>query len=321
MRRLSLFIACTLAWGMAKATPPQVHDLATGFARFWERTQDMPPAERVALFKRDVASAFPDFYGVQRYGGKRTDAEQDARIERALREFPAIRDDFQHKANGAARQLARHAATLRQAFSDFRLPQQVYLVHSLGEMDAGPRTLNGRDYLVFGVDLMAKLHGRNDESAFYQHELFHTWHLQLLGECDSGQVWSSLWKEGLATYVSQVLNPQANERELLLDYPAGMPARTRAMLPAAWRQLDEVLASSEASAWGGQFHTRTDDGTGLPGRRGYYLGYLVAEAAAKQHSLQALATRDCAASRELVRSTVQALGRQALDGAAPPRQQ
>lgn len=317
MRRLSLFITCLLAWGATHAASPQVHDLASGFARFWERTQDIAPAERVARFKREVAPTFPDFYGVERYQGARTVTEQDQVIDRALRDFPAIRADFEGKARGAAHDIARHVATLEQTFPGFQAPKEVYLVHSLGEMDAGPRTLGGRDYLIFGVDLMAKLHGKNDESAFYQHELFHAWHLQLLGDCDSGQVWSSLWKEGLATYVSKVLNPQATERELLLDFPAGMPERTRALLPAAFAQLEAVLASGDRLAWGGQFHSRTDDGTGLPGRRGYYLGYLVAEAAAKRHSLHTLATLDCASSRALARSTVQALRAQA----AVPRQQ
>lgn len=168
-------------------------------------------------------------------------------------------------------------------------------------MDAGPRSLAGRDVLVFGVDLMAKLHGDDDESAFFQHELFHLYHQRLLGDCDSGKVWSSLWKEGLATYVSQQLNPGASERELLLDFPAGMPARTRAA------QLGSVLDSEDATTWGGLVHTRTPDGAELPGRRGYYLGSLLAQEAGKHDSLQELARLDCGRARSVVQAALRSL--------------
>lgn len=33
-------------------------------------------------------------------------------------------------------------------------------------------------------------------------------------------MWQPLWREGLATYVSKVMNPDATESEMLLDFPA-----------------------------------------------------------------------------------------------------
>lgn len=305
MKRSIVFTACLIA--CAAQAAPQVHDHASAFAAFWERTRDKAIAERVALFKREVAPAFPPFYGIERYGGKRTQEEQDRLIEHALLDFAPIRDAFIQKANGSEQELRRHVATITRHFPDYRPGIDVRLVHSLGEMDGGPRSLAGRDYLVFGLDVMARLHGTKDESAFYQHELFHTYHQQQLGDCDDGQVWSSLWKEGLATHVSQVLNPGADESQLLLDFPSGMPARTRAVLPQALRQLRSVWASEDDTTWGGLFHLRTDDGTGLPGRRGYYLGYLVAREAGKRFSLQELAKLDCAAARTVALAAVDSL--------------
>jgi hypothetical protein len=54
------------------------------------------------------------------------------------------------------------------------------------------------------------------------------------------------------------------------------------------------------------FSTGKDD-TGLPSRRGYYLGYLVAQEAGKRHSMQELATLDCKRAHALVTATVHAL--------------
>lgn len=309
MRRLvhlALFFSAA-----AGAAEPPVHHLAPAFSAFWDRTRDEPMPVRVKHFKEQVAPSFPAFYGVARYGGARTQAEQDRLIEKAIADFPAIRERYARKAAGLEAQLRRHQQTLKKNFPDYRPDTEIYLLHSLGEMDAGPRSLAGRDVLVFGVDLMAKLHGDDDESAFFQHELFHLHHQRLLGDCESGKVWSSLWKEGLATHVSQQLNPDASERELLLDFPAGMPARTRAALPAALAQLEAVLDSEDAATWGGLFHTRTDDGTALPGRRGYYLGYLVAKEAGKRHTMQELARLDCSGARATVQSALRGLREEA----------
>lgn len=295
----------------ACAAEPPVHNLAPTFSTFWDNTRDEPMPMRIEHFKEQIAPSFPAFYGVARYGGARTQAEQDRLIERAIADFPAIRERYARKAAGLETQLRRHQQALQQSFPDYRPDTEIYLLHSLGEMDAGPRSLAGRDVLVFGVDLMAKLHGDDDESAFFQHELFHLYHQRLLDDCESGKVWSSLWKEGLATYVSQQLNPGASERELLLDFPAGMPARTRAMLPAALAQLETVLDSDDATTWGGLFHTRTNDGTALPGRRGYYLGYLVAREAGKRRSIQELARLDCGGARAAVQSALRGLREEA----------
>lgn len=46
---------------------------------------------------------------------------------------------------------------------------------------------------------------------------------------------------------------------------------------------------------------------GEPARRGYYLGYLVAQEAAKTHWLRQLGKLDCKAARALVGQTVQTL--------------
>ena len=68
-----------------------------------------------------------------------------------------------------------------------------------------------------------------------------------------------------------------------------------------------MLDNEDAATWGGLFHRRTNDGTALTGRRGYYLGYLVARKAGKRHSLQELARLDCSGARATVQSALRGL--------------
>lgn len=289
------------------AKTPQVRNIAPAFGDFWDRTRDLPMPQRVAEFKKQVAAQFPEFYGIERYAGRRTQAEQDKRIERAIENFPAMRSEYARKAQQFEAELPRYMASFRTRFPDYRQTTDIYVLHSLGEMDGGPREFGGRAYLVFGVDGMVQYHGSGNEAAFFHHELFHTYHKAMLGDCEDERIWSYLWREGLATYVAKVLNPGANDRELLLDFPEGMAVRTRANLAASLKQLEQVLDSEDSAMGAELFQVRADAVTGLPIRRGYYLGYLVAQEAATSRSVGELAKLDCRTARETVFSAIQAL--------------
>lgn len=299
------WIALVASWALSAQAAMPVKDLTLAFDDFHARTAQLPLPERVAEFRRTVGAQFPQFYGDER--GTWTPAEQDARIAAAITGYPAMREAYLKKARGFGAQLPGHVATFQQRFPDYRLPGNIWFVHGLGEMDGGTRELAGHHYLIFAADGMAKYHGDNDEAAFFHHELFHTYHEPKLAACnDSSAVWPRLWTEGLATYVSHVMHPEASDKELLLDFPNGIVTRTRANLPAAWDQLEQVLDSKDPAVNASLFEMGGKHPV-LPPRRGYYLGYLVAQEAARTHSLAELAALTCEPARQLVSRTVRAL--------------
>jgi hypothetical protein len=321
MRRL-LFAAATCALAASvfandavhqpAAAVPRVHNIAQSFVDFYDTNKDKPSAEQAAAFRATVAVGFPQFYGVERYHGERPQAEQDKSIDKAVKAFPEIREGYLRKSRQFETELPRYIASFKEWFPDYVPSTEIYVLHTLGEMDGGTRTLNGKNYLIFGVDGMVRYHGKGNESAFFHHELFHTYHEPVLEACDGddGPIWVSLWTEGLATYVSKAMNPQANDVELLLDFPGGMAERTRKVLPASFAHLEKVLDNTDRSTYAGLFNGKQDE-TGLPPRRGYYLGYLVAEEAARKQGVRELAKLDCGKVHELVVATVHELsGRQ-----------
>ncbi|MCS0580855.1 hypothetical protein NX784_04575 [Massilia pinisoli] len=304
MRFLWLAIA-TVFSASACAASPRLHNDAMAFVHFWDANHDHPPAAQVAAFKTIVAPTFPAFYKAERFQSFLTPAQYDERIVTAVRDFPAIRTTYVQKAQQFGAQLPGYMASFKATFPDFVAPDDIYVVHSLGEMDGGMRAIDGKDYLIFGIDRMVQLRGDGDQSAFFHHELFHHYHLPRVAECGSNSVWSSLWVEGLATYVSKVLNPQANEKELLLTVPDDMAARTRAVLPAALAQLEGALDKDDKQTYADLFLFR---GTApLPRRRAYYLGYLMAQEAGKTHDVRQLANMTCAEVKPLVFATVHRL--------------
>ncbi|AXA93215.1 hypothetical protein [Massilia sp. YMA4] len=300
----SVIVGTLLLAGATHAAGPKVNDLSIAFDEFYTRTELMSLPARVEEFRRSVGARFPEFYGDERI--QFSHAEQDERIGTAIVKYPAMRDLYLHKARTFGSRLTGYVNSFQARFPDYRYDGEIWLLHSLGEMDGGTRTLAGKDYLIFGADGLARFHAGGDDGAFFHHELFHTYHEPALAACPETVVWKSLWTEGLAVYVSQQMHPKANDKELLTDFPAGTVAKTRAALPAAWEQLDKVLNSSDRQVNASLFQLSSRDKT-LPQRRGYYLGYLVAQEAAKSRDVAELAKLGCGPARELVTATVRKL--------------
>lgn len=289
----------------------EVHSLAREFVAFWDSTQGLPESERVQAFKTQVGAKFPEFYGVARYAGSRSEAEHDEIIRRNIAVFGKQRQAYLDKVSQFDADLPRHIATFTSAFPDFKPEVTTYFLHSLGEMDGGLREFGGRRYLVFGADGMVRYHGTGNEAAFFHHELFHVHHQAQAPDCDDSVLWQRLWTEGLATYVSKVLNPQATDREMLLDLPDGSAARVRGRLYASLSQLEQVLDSGDEKQLGSLFHMNGASVDGLPPRRGYMLGYLVAQEIGKTRTPSQLASLSCTQARPLIKAAIGELKRQA----------
>ena len=270
----------------ATSQPTVFVNYADDFVAFWDSTTELSTEQRVDVFNSSVAELFPEFYGIDRYEGSITQDELDARIAAQIERFGSIREKFIEKSDRFSADLEHNLATFKETFPDYELPVEVVLLHSMGQFNGATRTLAGKDYLLFGPDIMALVHSWDDDAAFFHHELFHTLHDQAFAECD--EMWCALWTEGLAVHVSSALNPDAGEPALLLDFPPGLAEDTRAQLRPALEHLQSVLTSTDEDVYSALYNTRSDD-TGLPPRRGYVLGYLVAQEIAQSHSLTELA--------------------------------
>ncbi|ESQ82501.1 hypothetical protein [Asticcacaulis benevestitus] len=285
----------------------EVHNIAGDFLTFWDATQDKPMVERVAIFKRDVASKFPSFYGIERFGGKATWAFRDGTIETSINEFGPIRDAYAAKVASIDKALPRNTEVFMKAFPDFHPESPVWILHSLGEMDGGTREIDGKSVLVFGVDGMVKFHNKNvhDESAFFHHELFHIYHAPRLGPC--AETWCSLWREGLAVYASSKLDPYASEDELLLTLPDNMAAATRAKLLPSLLALKALLMTKDQATYSDLFQFGGPKVSDLPQRRGYYLGFLIAQELGQTYDLHTLANMPAVQAQPLVAKAVDQL--------------
>jgi hypothetical protein len=303
MRVLLLLIALLLAACTRVETPQrsslQLIDLTDDFAAFQERSASMDPAARVEAFKAHFATILPGFYSTERV---RSPRYNDA-IRQALQNWPSDRAAIEQVSRGFSNMLAPAQASFEREFGPLTGYPPIFLVHSLGEFDGGTRSLPGGSRLMFGADMIARIYSGISSRPFFHHELFHLYHERRFGGCS--QVWCDLWGEGLATYVSHRLNPRATDAELLLTIPVPLREAVerdrRTAVCAALSRLDSSAREDLSAMFS---NGRIGD---LPGRFGYYVGYLVAAEAGRTRSLQQLAAMPQQEVRPLVEASLRSM--------------
>lgn len=189
----------------------------------------MPRAARVAAFEKRFGGLFPGFY---RPGAGETQTHFDERVAGALDEFPALRLQYQQVEQTFPRTFAVAIELFRKRYPGFPPALPIWFLHSLGRMDGGTRTFGGKTYMIFGADVIARLHDDDSIGPFLDHELFHVENGQWFKDCDPGTtIWCSLWQEGTAVYTAPVINPGATDHMLMLDTPTPI----RPAVDANWR--------------------------------------------------------------------------------------
>ena len=152
---------------------------------------------------------------------------------------------------------------------------------------------------------------------FLEHELFHV-HQANLHPNAPENVAESLWEEGLATYVSDALNPGATNDEL--SVPDALIAETTPRIPDLSRRLLAHLDDPEGGPVYKQFfYGSTEKVTEVPPRSGYVIGWRIARELGKTRSLAQLARMSPAESRTEIERALHRLAQPGDAGASTQR--
>ena len=276
-----------------KEAGPRVHNLAPDFINFWNKVKSQPAKLQVAKFKADFMPKFPEFYAWKIKKWKEQNKEPDQEIKRELAAFKKIERGFVKKTSQITNDLDATVKSFVDSVPDLDRDFDVYITHSFGDMDGGTRTIDDKQYFIFGIDGMVKYHGKmTTETPFFHHELFHVYHGQkFTGNQQDEWLWLALWFEGLATYASKKLNPQATYTDMLLDLPEGMVKRINNDFAFHWQDLSSKLESKDEKDYRHYFLMNSKHKR-IVTRAGYYLGFLVVQEIGKTKTLSEMANME-----------------------------
>jgi len=144
--------------------------------------------------------------------------------------------------------------------------------------------------LMFGVDKIVKHFDFQNYIPFFQHELTHIYHSLYHtpienGKYSAGSLYNNLWTEGLAVYISSVLNPEASDKEIFMR--DSLPQKVDRVLKIIAQDIIESLYSTDKEVIRKYFWESSID-TVIPKTAGYYIGYILVKEIAKEYSLNEL---------------------------------
>jgi hypothetical protein len=297
---LAAGLLVSLAFGTVAAAgegkPCTYKDLMPAYDSFAAKTAGLAPQARAHAFVEEIVARYPDYYLTDVFGDR-------AKLEaRALRFFdpkaraavfpgmPWVSDQrLAEMGKAAGSQFSSQQRRFMETFADFRCDTEVEFGVSLLKFDGHPTEVNGRKYLLFGVEMIAMLHETVDMPAFFDHELFHLYHRQVAGAeapHDNEPAWWTMWMEGLATYVSQRMNPQLDAQHVLW-YPRDIAQRMESQRARAAQLMLRDIDKTDMD--GARWFLVSKSVDGLPERAGYYLGYLFAKSVGDGQPLPQLA--------------------------------
>jgi hypothetical protein len=304
---LGLAVSLTAAASPPRTTGLQLVDTTGDFDRIWTATRDSPDDRRAEAFEAAFAKVLPGFYSADRVKDFMTPEKYQAFVFKGLKAYPDRKAGIQRVSRRFSGLIGPAQASFEKAFGPMRGYPPVYLVVSFGEFDGGTRDLPEGTRLMFGADMIDRLHSNSPIQPFFHHELFHLLHRRTFAECEI--VWCGLWTEGLATYVASRLNPGASDESLLLTEPKPLRDAVEAHRTEAICAVRTRLDSTDMQEAGPMFMGGSRQiSPNLPPRFAYYVGYLVAQDLGRARSLKQLAALKSAQVKPLM---VQSLDRMA----------
>lgn len=262
------------------------------FIEYHEQVQNLTEEKKLSLFHSVVVKSNPIFYQYKFDQWKENDVDSDIEILRHVEAFEGYKDRFVFLNRKIPTQIDSALQLFKKEFSDFKSDFEIYYLHSLGEMNGGVRVIGGQDRFIIGLDVIAQIHDWENNIPFFHHELFHLYLNQFYAPSDSGQyvqdaIYNDLWQEGLATYVSYALNPQASHKELMLDIPQDLSQKTEAVIKYIANDLVKNMFSTEDEVYQRYFLMSSKSDV-VPQRAGYFVGFLLVKQLAERHTLQEL---------------------------------
>jgi len=273
--------AVLLALALAAPQPPPcaVTDLMPAFWSFWDAAKGLPPADREKQFEERVMAPHAAVYEGAFHGSP---IPVSRLVSDALEKVPALEPRMRELSGRLDTELPRQISRFRETFPKFHCETPVYFLFSAGAFDGGTRDVSGKEALMFGIDVIARL----DEplSPLAVHELFHVYHAERIPSPPEAFYWQ-MWEEGLASYVSRRLNPDVPESQVCCVPAApAIDAVREKVVSGALERLD----SSRPEDYRRYFLGGKEE-IDIPHRSGYLLGYRIASDAGKTRTLEQLA--------------------------------
>ncbi len=288
----------------------KIINLGDVFDQFWAEAHDKDFDNQLMLWDQLVEGPQQKFYDSLVYSKSHDIKWQEKKEKRLQHLFNNLRTTYPETKrlfNDFNIIVKNQIARFREHFSDAHFDNEIYVVPG-ATFNGRSGNISGVDkaVLAFGADIIVQLNGNLD--VLFSHEVFHLYHQNKLGfteqdYLEKGKLTLPLWTEGLATYVSFILNPNASMGDVLMSEELAIIKKQDLSVLA----LEFLKVSHEKSfdplkpmiyqswfSYGGKINDK------FPTRVGYLLGFYIVRHLSSVHQIQEMVTWDIARSHRMV---------------------
>ncbi len=266
-----------------QARAANIVNLGGEFEQFLIATQGIPQDKVEAEWEK-FESKHQLIYDQYVYRKNTAGWEQQLRKKRDhfFAQLPSIRDDMKALFTQADSVVANQESSFRKIFPDLASDIPVYFLPSLTSFNgmAVPLPEFGRYGLLVGVDFVVQR--KEDLDVLFSHEFFHAYHSDKIEGASGKTMATPLWLEGLATYVSGVLNPDRPDAVLLMEPNLARECDKPAFVNDLAKKYRAVIDTDGQTTYEDWFMM---SGATKPNRRGYCLGLHVIRNLTKTYTL------------------------------------
>lgn len=198
-----------------------LHDFMPEFWKFWNAAHDQPLDKQMQLWQDVYIRAHQAVFDDLAVACK-PEFDREWAKSSYFPNLPKITPMMRALSDQLREEIGPATERFLKTFPDMHWTGDIYIMASGYCFNGRAQEIGGCSAILFGIDTIAAL-DQQEQIPHLHHELFHRYHHQFFDyEPSSGYpLWTSLWTEGLAGYVSEQLNPSASERDLSM-VPLGM---------------------------------------------------------------------------------------------------
>jgi hypothetical protein len=267
----------------------KIKNLMTEFWSFQDQAPQLETADRILRrFREQIIEPNRDIYSKPEF----KDAITDAGILEYLKAVSSDLSAMRALSNGVEPLAGEMASKFKREFPRFDSRLNLVFMPTFYQLDGQYTRVVDRPTLLFGLDAIARYRGPDaDWRVLLTHEMFHAHHARMnaaLYREASMPLYVRIWIEGLATYVSGRLNPEASSQQIIGDGASPADRDPALMGPVVGMIRGSMDSTNPAEQ--DKFLTYTAATAGVPVRAGYVVGYEIAKTLAVEYELNDLTT-------------------------------
>jgi len=323
MKRLALTLLALLSLNcqsldkkkpLHQKIPLKIVSFKKEYKEFWEVAREKSFDEQLDLWNKIIEPAYPKFYDQvihNKENSKNWNDRKRKSAKKLFKKLPEIHHLVLEEFNNFEPRIREQISKFTKLFPDANFTSfKIIAAPTLLRFNGQTNSIDTKPILAFGMDFLALLkreplfisemnYAHNTES-FYGHELFHLYGEPRVGitskevAMNEAKLVIALWNEGIATYVSSLLNPNATLAEQFMDYTLARecPTQLKKLKREFKKDMKKPLYDPKDRSSYIKWFLLSSKDKSIPIRAGYCLGYFVVKDLAKVYTVHEMANWD-----------------------------